>query len=190
MNVFDQAIKLTDQLAEQVADLESRCADEFQRPSCSTGQLGDAIRILWPQIVAASQAGAVSPDAQYVAGLYASIVAEMNLPEPDRFVDRTDYPWERFYSVGCGDEATCEDAWVICELYWGRYVQHFPLTLGWLLVNGIRLQHGMPAITPQPEFTEQFVKYLRWAGPGLYDAESLRGLFYQYESSAQARATD
>lgn len=190
MNLFDQADKLTDQFASQTANLEVRCAEEFERPTVSAEPLGDAIRYVWPQVIAAAKTGDVAPNLQYVSALYASIVAEMKLTEEDRFVDRTDYPWENFYQMGCGDEETCEDAWVICELFWGGYVKRYPLTLGWLLINGIRLQHQQAAITPLPEFDEPFVKYLRWAGPGLYDAESLRGLFYKYETAAQERAID
>lgn len=181
MNVFDHGLRLTDHLAVTVADLEVHCGKAFERTVPPRDQLCAAIRKTWPQVVAEARDSNVSPEIVYVARLYDTVCNEARITKPGRFTDRTDVPWHDFYTGGCGDEERCEDAWVIAELYWGDYVNYLHLTLGWLLMNGIRIQHGLPTITPAPETTDRFTDYLRWSGPDTFDAESLRALFYEYE---------
>lgn len=181
MDVFSRATEQTAELAANVAAWEIHCAQAFARPGVDQQQLQQAIRATWPQVINDARSGQVAPSAAYVSALYARLSTAMKIADPGEFTDRTDIPWAEFYAAGCGDESRCEEAWVIAELYWGGYVKYFPLTLGWLLMNTIRLQHNLPAITPAMESTEHFTEYLRWAGPDAFDAESLRGLFCEFE---------
>ena len=181
MNVFSRAAELTDELAASVAALEVHCAQVFARPVLDPEKLQQAIRIAWPQLITDARNSNVSPCVDYVAALYDRLATEMSLADPGMFTDRTDSPWFDFYNAGCGDEARCEDAWVIAELFWGGYVKYLHLTLGWLLMNAIRVQQKLPAITPAPDLTDRFTDNLQSSGPDVYDAESLRGLFYEYE---------
>ena len=184
MDVFKHATELTNELAATIAALEIHCAEIFSRPVFDSRQLQQTIRVTWPRIITDAQLGNVSPRVDYVAALYDRLAAEMQLADPGVFTDRTDFPWDEFYAAGCGDEPRCEDAWVIAELFWGGYVGYLHLTLGWLLMNGIRIQQNHAAIMPTPDSTELFTDHLRWSGPDQFDAESLRGLFYKYEKHA------
>jgi len=181
MDVFDHGLRLTDHLAVTVTDLEEHCGKVFERTVPPHDELCAAIRKTWPRVVAEARDSNVSPGVDYLAGLYDRVCSEARIANPGRFIDRTDAPWHDYYTEGCGDEARCEDAWVIAELYWGGYINYVHLTLGWLLMNGIRIQQGLPAITPTPETTDRFTDYLRGSGPDTFDAESLRALFYEYE---------
>jgi hypothetical protein len=181
MDVFSHATELTDELAATVAALEIHCAQVFARPVLDSEQLQQAIRLTWPRVITDAQNGNVSPHVDYVAALYDRLAEEMLLADSGVFTDRTDIPWEEYYTAGCGDEPRCEDAWVIAELFWGGYIKYLHLTLGWLLMNAIRIQQDLPAITPTPDSTPRFTDDLRWSGPDVFDAESLRGLFYEYE---------
>ena len=181
MDIFSHATELTDDLAASVAALEVHCAEVFARPQLDAEQLRQAIRATWPRIIADAKNGDVSPHVEYVAALYERLAAEMGIKEPGIFADRKDISWLQYYTEGCGDEARCEDAWVVGELYWGGYVKYLQFTLGWLLMNAIRIQQNLPAITPTPESTDRFTDDLRGAGPNVFDAESLRGLFYEYD---------
>ncbi len=181
MDVFTQAVNVTADLARAVAALEVHCAEDFGRAVPDREAVRAAIHAVWPRLIEDAQHGRVSPRVEYVASLYERLAAEVGLEDSGIFEDRTDIPWFEFYTAGCGDEPRCEDAWVIAELFWGGYIRHLQLTLAWLLMNAIRIQHELPAIVPTPESTESFTDYLRWSGPETYDAESLRGLFYEYE---------
>jgi hypothetical protein len=181
MNSFDHALFITAQLVTTVADLETSCAIAFQRPLIASARLQTAIQETWLRLITDAQESKVSPTVSYVAALYEQLSSAALVEHPRDFVDRKDFPWEEYYQAGCGDGATCEDAWVVAELFWGGYVSHLQLSLGWLLLNGIRIQQGMFAITPHPNSTDQFINCLRWSGPDLFDAESLRALFYEYE---------
>ncbi len=186
MDIYTHATGKTDELAVSVAALEVHCARVFARPVVDFEHLQRAIRITWPQIITAAQNARVSPQVEYVASLYNRLVKEMNLNDAGDFTDRTDVPWLEIYTAGCGDESRCEDAWVIAELFWGGYVKFLHLTLGWLLMNGIRIQQKLLAITPSPNSADRFTDYLRWSGPGTFDAGSLRDLFYEYEMQEMA----
>lgn len=118
MDVFDNGVRLTDHLAVTVADLEVHCGGVFDRTVPPRDQLCAAIRKTWPQVVAEARDSKVSPEVEYVAGLYDRVCDEACITKPGSFTDRTDVPWHDFYTAGCGDEARCEDAWVIAELYW------------------------------------------------------------------------
>lgn len=181
MNGFEHASSISSQLATTVADLELRCSEAFQRPLIPRAQLQEAIEIGWSRLVTDARDSNVSPRVSYIAELYKRLTTAASVDHPGDFVDRNDSPWEDFYQAGCGEETRCEDAWVVAELYWGGYVSHMQLTLGWLLLNSIRVQQGMFAITPDPGLTDRFVDCLRWSGPELFDAESLRALFHEYE---------
>jgi hypothetical protein len=181
MDFFAQALRLTDQLASTVAELEMRCAKVFGRPTPSRDRVDMAIRKTWPNLVEDARSSRVSPAVDYVAGIYARLATEAGIPEPGQVADRTDIPWLEYYTAGCGDEPRCEDAWVIAEIFWGGYVHYLQITLGWLLMDAIRVQQNLPAITPAPETTDRFTDCLRWSGPDMFDAESLRALFYDYE---------
>ena len=184
MDIFSHAMQITDRLAASVTEFELHCDDVFGRPMPTRDQLDLAIRKTWTQLVGDAQGSKVSPQPEYVAAIYDRLTAEAGIANPGKFTDRTDIPWLEYYTDGCGDEQRCEDAWVIAELYWGGYVKHLPLALGWLLMNAIRIQQNLPAITPAMETIDRFTGYLRWSGPDVYDAESLRGLFYEYEAQA------
>ena len=190
MDIYTHATGKTDELAVSVAALEVHCAHVFARPVLDLERLQRAIRITWPRIITDAQNARVSPQVEYVASLYDLLVKEMNLIDPGVFTDRTDVPWLEYYTAGCGDELRCEDAWVIAELFWGGYVKFLHLTLGWLLMNAIRIQQKLLAITPRPNSAERFTDYLRWSGPEIFDAESLRGLFYEYERQEMANQPD
>jgi hypothetical protein len=181
MDVFTHAAEVTDELAATVAALEVHCAEVFGRPVPDRQRVQNAICTVWPRLIADAQGSRVSPRVEYVATLYDQLAGEVGITDPGIFKDRTDIPWLEFYTDGCGDEPRCEDAWVIAELFWGGYVKHLHLTLAWLLVNAIRIQQKLPAIIPPPESKDRFTDYLQWSGPDVYDAESLRGLFYEYE---------
>jgi hypothetical protein len=184
MDVFNHGSRLTDHLALTVSDLELHCGKVFDRTVPPRDQLCAAIRKIWPQVVAEARDSKVSSEVVYVAGLYDRVCNESRITNPGRFTDRTDVPWHDFYAAGCGGEARCEEAWVIAELYWGGYINYLHLTLGWLLMNGLRIKQGLPAFTPAPETTDRFADYLRWSGPDAFDAESLRALLYEYERRA------
>jgi hypothetical protein len=128
----------------------------------------------------------VSPAVHYVTELYKLLADAASIANPGSFVDRIDTPWEEFYRAGCGDESRCEDAWVVCWLFWNGYVPALHITLGWLLLNAIRLQNGLRAIMPTPGSFPRFADDLRGSGPDLFDAESLRALFDDYEAERVA----
>jgi hypothetical protein len=174
-------VQLTDNLAATVAALEIHCAEVFARPVPKCEQLEKAIRKTWLHLITDAQSCNVSPQVDYVASLYDQLTTEASIADPGKFNDHTDIPWLEFYTDGCGDEPSCEDAWVIAELFWGGYVTHLHLTLGWLLINAIRIQRHLPTITPSVESIDQFTNCLRGAGPDTFDAESLRALFGEYE---------
>jgi hypothetical protein len=187
MNVIAHAVQITNDLATTVAAFEMRCANVFARPVPDSKRLESAIRVVWPQLITDAQNFRVSPDARYVASLFDRLTNEIGGKDPGAFRDRTDIPWLEYYTAGCGDESRCEDGWVIAEIFWGGYVNSFHLTLGWLLMNAIRIQQRLPAIVPTLASLDRFTDYLRWSGPDSYDAENLRGLFYEYEDQMGAR---
>jgi len=181
MDVFTHAGQITNDLAATIAALEVHCAEAFARPVPDREQVEDAIRTVWPRLITDAKNSRVSPQVEYVASLYNQLATRVGGTDRGNFTDRTDIPWLEYYTDGCGDEPRCEDGWVIAELFWGGYVKYLHLSLGWLLMNAIRIQQNLPAVTPTPESTDRFTDYLRWSGPDVYDAESLRGLFYEYE---------
>lgn len=181
MDVFTHASQCTDDLAIMVARFEVHCSEVFGRPVPDQKQLEMAIRRLWPRLITDARESRVTPRAEYVALLFDLLAAELGDTDAGAFADRTHVPWIEYYTAGCGDESRCEDAWVIAELFWGGYVNRLQLTLAWLLMNAIRIQQNLPAIVATAESIDQFTEYLRWSGPDLYDAESLRALFYEYE---------
>jgi hypothetical protein len=181
MNVFAHAEEITNDLAAAVAALETHCAKVFARIAPDSERLQEAIATTWPELIRDAQVGSVSPNIEYIASVYHRLAANAGIEHPGEFTDRTDMPWLEYYKAGCGDERRCEDAWVIAELFWGGYVKFLHLTLGWLLMNAIRIQQHLPAIMPLSDSTAQFTDYLRWSGPDTFDAENLRALFYQYE---------
>jgi hypothetical protein len=182
MDVLHHALQITDHLAATLTELEMHCGEVFGRAVPSPDRLNATIRKVWPTLVADAQNSRVSPNVDYIASLYVRLTSEASITDPGVFTERTDIPWLEFYTAGCGDEARCEDAWVIAELFWGGYVKHLHLTLGWLLMDAIRIQQNLPAITPTSKTIDRFTDYLRWSGPDTFDAESLRALFYEYET--------
>lgn len=181
MDVFDRALQITDLLAATVTDLEIHCAEVLERSIPPRDRVAAAIQAIWPDLVATARQSLVSANADCVAALYDRLTQSAGIQDPQGFVDRLDLPWFVFYTEGCGDESRCEDAWVVAYLFWGGYVQHLHLTLGWLLMNAIRVQQHLPAIYPAPETIDRFTDYLRGSGPDLFDAEGLRSLFSEYE---------
>lgn len=181
VDVFDRALHITDLLAATVTDLEIHCAKMFERSIPPRDRLAATIQTIWPDLVADARQARVSAKVNYVAALYDRLTQTAGIADPQGFVDRIDLPWFVFYTEGCGDETRCEDAWVVAYLFWNGYMQHLHLTLGWLLMNAIRVQQHLSAIYPAPETIDRFTDSLRWSGPDLFDAESLRSLFSEYE---------
>lgn len=182
MDMLEHALRSTDRLAATVADFEAHCSAVLGRPPSPREKAQRAIQIVWPRLVMDARDGKVRPKAQYVAAIYEELARAAGTPDSDKFSDRVDIPWDVFYEDGCGDEARCEDAWVVAELFWGGYVQHLQLTLGWLIMNAIRIQQNLPVLIPAEETLGRFAEFLRAAGPDTFDAESLRALFGDYEA--------
>lgn len=184
MDILVHATRTRKQLANSVAQLEIRCARAFERSAPPCEKLQHAIEVVWSQLITESQVTRVIPTAKSVASIYDRLVLESRISNSGEFTDRSDLPWFEFWMAGCGDESRCEDGWVIAELYWGGYVPQMQLTLAWLVMNVIRVQQKLPAILPDHDSIRRFIDYLEASGPELYDAESLRCLFYEYDTQA------
>lgn len=181
MIVAEHAKVIAATFANSVADLESHCAQAFGRTAPPTSIISRAIETTWLSSLNYITGKRVRPDRSFVSAMYAQLVTAADINDGRGFKDNPELPWYQFYVEGCGDEDRCEDAWVIAELYWGQYVEYLHLSLGWLVMNAVRVNRQLHALLPSPETTDRFVEDLLASGPDLYDAENFRALLYCYE---------
>jgi hypothetical protein len=74
------------------------------------------------------------------------------------------------------ESADDRDAWVIGQLFGGPHLRSLGITVGWLLVSGLRMQKHQPAIDPDRAQWPEWIRALRGTRPPIRDAEYLRSL--------------
>lgn len=156
--------------------------------SASTEALEAAIQSGWRSAAASAREGKVSLDPLFIASLHEPIARAIGAPGAGVFREG-EHPsdWATFKS-GLDDAALeyglagSTEAWVLAQLYWGGHLDSLMLSVAWLLSGGIRLQEGMQMLVPDARHDSKLKEDLDRAGPGCYDAESLRGLMGRYEA--------
>ena len=155
-----------------------------------------AIHDAWLSVVDDFANGRADLSSDYLADVHLRLATKARLANPGGFTDRglpelSDggrESWSRFAKECHYDETDAwEEEYALAQLRWGEHVKTFALTLGWFALNIVRLRRGEPAIYPPPEDHDNFLQYLRDAGPDDYDAETgLRGLAREYAKQQSA----
>lgn len=147
-----------------------------------------AIHAAWASVVASAREARVSLDREFIVSLHELLARPIGAPGAGEFHEGNDpADWSNFKRAL--DDSALEyglagntEAWVLAQLYWRKHVGSLMLSVAWLLSGGIRLQEGMQMLVPDARHDSTLKEDLRNAGPGCYDAESLRGLIGCYEA--------
>ena len=150
-----------------------------------------AIHSAWRNVVASAREARVSLDPSFIASVHALVASPIRAPGAGIFREGVSpLDWATFKNAL--DDTALEyglagntEAWVLAQLYWGMHLDSLMLSVAWLLSSGIRLQEGMRMLVPHARHDAELKQRLSWAGPGSYDAESLRGLFGSYQSEQE-----
>lgn len=142
----------------------------------------------WRCLIDDARVGRVSLDSIYLGALHRTLVGDAVQAAAARFDEGSPpFDWSSFV-VGLTDANGASirgaEAWVIAQLSWGDHVAPMSFSLGWLVVNGLRLQEGLAPICPQEGDFTRLAAALAAAGPPDWDAETLRALLGEYESAA------
>jgi hypothetical protein len=154
-----------------------------QAPAVSVAQVEAAVTGTWPAVIEQSARAEIKlDDTKMIAELNARLKAGAGLPGGAEFDDGTEpSTWSGLVADcvdGTGrDNLSHWDYVIICQLAWGGHVSALPLSTAWLLANGLRLQEAWPVCFPRPELDDAFFAALDGARPGIWDPESMRGLF-------------
>jgi len=154
-------------------------------------RVATAVRSVWPAIEDAPTQLSLAPES--VADLNARLRGAAGLPADVSFADRgfewngpgftdADLRWSGY--VESDEEFSGEEGWaeqrgtyIVCQLAWGGHVPALGLTTGWLLASGLRLADGLEAFAPDPARADEFLEALDDARPGIWDAETVRGMW-------------
>jgi len=154
-------------------------------------RVATAVRAVWPDIEDDPTWLSLAPES--VTNLNARLRGAAGLPADATFIDKSfcgrwpgagdvDVSWSTLVSElsdGGDDEAWAEElgTYIVCQLAWGGHVPALGLTTGWLLASGLRLASGLDVFAPDPTRADQFLAALDGARPGVWDTESVRGMW-------------
>jgi hypothetical protein len=188
---FDRARALAGTMADGLARLEPRISTPSSAggtgstTTVSAEQTCAAVAGTWPEVVARAADNALSLDPADVSWLNARLRAHAGLPDHEAFDDgEPPSTWSSINDLVHDDdswEAVHDWGWaVLAQLTWGGHVPGLPLSTGWLLVSGLRVQAGAEPHAPDPDLDDAFLTALGDAGPDLWDAETLRALLSRH----------
>jgi hypothetical protein len=195
MDVWGLARDITSALVSDLTALEHHIGGSCGS-SVPRGALEEAVRSGWSYTIAVARRSVVTLDPQLIASLHERLARSIGAPGIGVFRDG-DPPqdWTNFKqsltdaAVGNRNSSMADcDAWIFAQFYWGQHVQSLAPSVAWLLINGIRLQEGRHPLVPDPRHSATLQQCLQWAGPDLYDAESLRALFGRYATEQDPRS--
>lgn len=174
-------------LARELARMELAFSN-WGPTTTSAEALAAAIQYGWHTVVASAREGKVSLEPSFVASLHALVAHSIDAPGAGVFRDgQFPMDWTEFrravddaaLEYGMADNA---ESWLLAQLYWGQHLESLALSVAWLLSNGFRLQEGACMVVPSASHDHKLKEHLKRAGPGIFDAEGLRGFFGWYET--------
>lgn len=139
----------------------------------------------WQRVIEDAKKSSISLGSEYLSSLHDQLAKPVGMSQPGAFYEGT-FPqnWSTFVdemNVTADWTIDGAEAWILAQLYWGKHFQSMCFSLAWLCLGGLRLQEGLYALYPSPEYSNQLDEALRFAGPECWDAEPLRALFGHYK---------
>ena len=121
---------------------------------------------------------------QFISTLHQTLAIQIGASDPGKFIDDggVDGSWSYFTEELNVKEiikefGSCENCYVIAQLFWGGHLPNLQLTIGWLCINTLGLRYGYsPPFYPPQNIHEELIECLECAGSDCWDAESLRAL--------------
>ena len=137
--------ELLELYAERLPILEEHCALQFGQRTIATNLLHPNLRKVWKRLSLDAAENLVSYKKRYVFDLFRSLLDGTGYQvtdEASRMVD----PWHDFVDFVRIEAPNHVDGYLLGATYWCEAFNGASLTLGWLLLNAIRVQHGLTAL--------------------------------------------
>ena len=120
----------------------------------------------------------------FISSIHNTLASQIGAPNPGEFIDDggVDGSWSYFleeYNIKeiIKEFGSCENCYIIAQLFWGGHLPNLQLSVGWLCINALALRYGYDSpFYPSKDIHERLLEYLEGAGPDCWDAESLRAL--------------
>ena len=122
--------------------LETHCAKAFGRWIIANEVLQSNIQKTWEQLLNDAEQEGVSYKKRYVFSLFHSLVVGASAKDSADAYDQAE-PWHDFVDFIRVEAPNHVDGMLLGATYWHDSFDGVSLSLGWLLQNAIRVQHGL-----------------------------------------------
>lgn len=181
-NAREMAKAISQPLAHSLAEFESAYRGERD-----TNSLQARIASVWHRVVQDALEKRVSLSSAYLSSLHQDLLRTESVI-PSKAFQCGSYPndWTTFTDdLQDANENKIQggEALVLAQLVWGGHLKSLSYSLGWLCVNGLRLQEDLYPLCPPPTQFDRLATALGFAGPTSWDAETLRALVGEFEKN-------
>jgi hypothetical protein len=183
-SIWEKAMDEAGTLAAVLVQWEIEERAELQKEEIVT-----AIASAWTMVIEMASESRLSLDRECLAKIHRVLAEGRDSAEPGIFSEGDNPPgnWTDFQEAVEGfqedDGIAGSCALILAMLYWGNHVKSFRFSLGWLVLNGLRLQEGLSPLRLTIHQFDILRETLGYAGPDCWDAERLRSAFGELEDS-------